>query len=150
MKISEVIKPEGVTIDMSVSSKGQLLRLLSQKAADALGVGEHDILAALQSREDLGSTGVGAGIAIPHAAVVGIEEPFGLFVRLAKPVEFDALDEEPVDIVCLILTPPESQSPCLRLLSAIARQLRSPDAVKRIRSARDSGHVYSAITEFDC
>lgn len=149
MKISDVIKPEDVTIDVSVSSKGQLLQVLSQKAAGAIGVSEHDILAALHGREALGSTGVGAGIAIPHATVVGIKEPFGLFVRLAKPVEFDALDDEPVDIVCLILTPLESQSPCLKLLSAIARQLRSSDAVKRIRSARDREQIYSAITECD-
>ena len=149
MRISEVIKPEDVAIGVSVSSKSKLLKLLSEEAAHALGISEHDILAALQSREDLGSTGIGAGIAIPHAPVAGINGPFGFLVCLSKPVEFDAIDDEPVDIVCLILMPPEGQSAYLKLLSNIARQLRSADAVKRIRSAIDRDHAYSAITESD-
>lgn len=147
MRISEVIKPEDVAIGVSTSSKSKLLKLLSEKAAHALGISEQGILAALQSREDLGSTGVGAGIAIPHAPVAGLNGPFGFLVRLSKPVEFDAIDDEPVDIVCLILMPPEGQSAYLKLLSNIARQLRSADTLKKIRSANDREQVYSAITE---
>lgn len=149
MKISDVIKPEDVAIGMSASSKVRLLQQLSEKAAHVLGISEHDILAALQSREALGSTGIGAGIAIPHAPVAGIERPFGFFVRLTKPIEFDAIDDEPVDIVCLILTPPDGQANYLKLLSNVARQLRSADAIKRIRSTSDPAHIYSAITECD-
>ncbi len=149
MKISEVMKPDDVLIDVSVSSKGRLLQQLSDKAARALGVSERDILAALESREALGSTGIGAGIAIPHAPVAGIERPFGLFVRLTKPIEFDAIDDEPVDIVCLILTPPEGQANHLKLLANVARQLRSEHVLKRIRSTREANHIYSAITECD-
>lgn len=149
MRISEVIKPEDVTIGVSASSKSKLLKLLSEKASQALGISEQDILAALQSREDLGSTGIGAGIAMPHAPVAGINGPFGFVVRLTKPIEFDAIDDEPVDIVCLILMPPEGQSAYLKLLSNVARQLRSADAVKRIRSARSREQVFSAIIECD-
>ncbi len=149
MRISEVIKPEDVAIGVSTSSKIKLLKLLSEKAGHALGISEQSILAALQSREDLGSTGIGAGIAIPHAPVVGIDGPFGYLACLSKPIEFDAIDDEPVDIVCLILTPPEGQSAYLKLLSSIARQLRSADILKKIRSANDRQQVYSAITECD-
>jgi len=147
MKISEVMKPDDVLIGVSASSKGRLLQQLSDKAASALGISEHDILAALTSREALGSTGIGAGIAIPHAPVAGIERPFGFFVRLTKPIEFDAIDDEPVDIVCLILTPPEGQANYLKLLSNVARRLRSADAIKRIRSTSEPAHIYSVITE---
>lgn len=149
MRISEAIKPEDVTIGVSASSKNKLLKFLSEKAAQALGISQPDILAALQSREDLGSTGIGEGIAIPHAPVAGIDAPFGLFVCLSKPIEFDAIDDEPVDIVCLVLMPPEGQSAYLKLLSNIARQLRSKDVLKKIRSAMDREHVYLAITECD-
>ena len=82
-------------------------------------------------------------------AVSGIEWPFGLFVRLTKPIEFDAIDDEPVDIVCLILTPPEGQANHLKLLANVARQLRSEHVLKRIRSTREANHIYSAITECD-
>lgn len=149
MKISEVIKPDDVEIGVSTASKSKLLKLLSEKAAHALGIGEQDILAALQSREGLGSTGIGAGIAIPHAPVAGIDGPFGYLACLSKPIEFDAIDDEPVDIVCLVLMPPEGQSAYLKLLSNIARQLRSKDVLKNIRSATDREHVYLAITECD-
>lgn len=149
MKISEVIKPEDVTIGISTSSKSKLLELLSEKAAQALGINKKDILAALQGRENLGSTGIGAGIAIPHAPVAGIDGPFGFLMCLSKPVEFDAIDDEPVDIVCLIVMPPDGQSVYLKLLSNIARQLRSADTLKKIRSANELGQVYSAITECD-
>jgi PTS system nitrogen regulatory IIA component len=147
MKISEVIKPEDVTIDAAASSKATLLQQLSENAARVLGISERDVFAALQRRESLGSTGIGKGIAIPHAPVAGIDAPFGQFVRLTKPIEFEAIDEEPVDIVCLILIPSEGQSTYLKLLSNIARQLRSKDALRKIRSAVDREQVYSAITE---
>lgn len=146
MKISEVITPEHVVIGVSAASKCKLLQQLSEKAAHQLNVNAHDILTALQGREALGSTGIGAGIAIPHAPVAGIERPFGLFVRLAKPIEFEALDDEPVDIVCLVLMPPGGQAAYLKLLSNVARQLRSAGVMKIVRSANDRDRIYSAIT----
>lgn len=150
MKISEVMKPDDVLIDVSAASKGGLLLQLSAKAARALGIDERDILVALQSREALGSTGIGAGIAIPHAPVSGLTSPFALLVRLAKPVEFDSIDEQPVDVVCLILTPPDEQGRYLKLLSKIARQLRSADALNAVRHATDPKLIYDAFIEHDC
>lgn len=146
MKISEVIKPGHVVIGVSTSSKGKLLQQLAENAAHQLGVSADDILTALQGREALGSTGIGAGIAIPHAPVAGIERPFGLLVRLTKPIEFEALDDAPVDIVFLVLMPPGGQPAYLKLLSNVARQLRSAEVIKILRSASDRDCIYSAIT----
>ncbi|WP_082143639.1 PTS sugar transporter subunit IIA [Nitratireductor soli] len=143
------MKPDDVLIGVSASSKGRLLQQLSERAARALGVSEHDILAALTNREALGSTGIGAGIAIPHAPIADLERPFALLVRLTEPIEFDAIDDEPVDIVCLILTPPEGQAKYLKLLSNVAKQLRSADVVKEIRSTSEAEHIYSAFTRCD-
>jgi PTS system nitrogen regulatory IIA component len=149
MQISEVMKPNDVLIDVSVPSKAKLLRFVAETAAAVLGVAEADIFSALQSRENLGSTGIGAGIAIPHAPVQGIVSPFALFVRLAKPIDFDAVDEAPVDLVCLILTPAGEQNRYLKLLSQIARQLGCTDALRTIRNAADRQQVYEALTECD-
>ena len=149
MPNSKVLKPDDVLIDVSVPSKSKLLKFVAETAADTLGLIEGDIVNALQSREDLGSTGIGAGIAIPHAPVEGVDSPFVLLVRLAKPIDFDAIDEEPVDVVCLILTPPGEQNRYLTLLSKIARQLRSADAVKTIRHAADPDIVYQALIQCD-
>lgn len=146
MKISEVITPEHVVIGVAAASKGKLLQQLSEKAAHHLNVSAHDILTALERREALGSTGIGAGIAIPHAPVAGTERPFGLLVRLNKPIEFEALDDEPVDIVCLVLTPMEWNSYSLKLLSSIARKLRSTESIKLIRESNSLDKIYKEIT----
>ncbi|WP_244570872.1 PTS sugar transporter subunit IIA [Stappia sp. TSB10GB4] len=149
MKISEVMKRDDVLINVASSSKTKLLQFLSNKAAGILGINEDDVLAALQGRENLGSTGIGAGIAIPHAPVNGIVSPFTLLVRLGRPVAFEAIDEHPVDLVCLILTPPGEQNRHLKLLSTITRQLRSSEIVKAMRSATDSEHVYEAFIQMN-
>lgn len=147
MRISEAMKPADVLLGVSASSKDKLLQLLSEHAGAALAVSEEAILTALRSRESLGSTGIGAGIAIPHAPVDGLVAPFVLLARFARPVEFEAIDEEPVDVVCLILTPPGEQNRYLKLLSTISRQLRSPDCVGIIRQAADRERVYRAFAE---
>ncbi len=147
MEVSQVIKPENVTLNLAAASKTRLLQILSERAGKALNISDREILAALQNREKLGSTGVGSGIAIPHAPVAGVEVPYGLFVRLAKPIEFESIDDVPVDIVCVLLTPAENPAAHLSVLSRIARQLRSSDILRRIRSASNQEQVYSAITE---
>lgn len=150
MQISEVMKPEHVLSDVSTRSKTTLLALLSERAASALGISKDAVLDALRGRENLGSTGIGAGIAVPHAPVSGIDRPFAFFVRLAKPVDFDAIDDEPVDLVCLILTPIGEGAQYLKLLSSIARQLRSAEIVASIRSARDSDQIYAMVSSSGC
>ena len=133
MKLSDVLAPENVVLDLDASSKGSLLRTLSAIAARQLGIGEAAIFSALDNREKLGSTGIGEGIAIPHAAIPDMKKPFALFARLSKPIDFEAIDESPVDIIAVLLVPVEKSSTKLNLLAGLARILRS-EKIKRIRS----------------
>ncbi len=147
MKVSDCIAPGNVELDLNASNKTRLLKALSESASRHVGVDEREILAALQNREKLGSTGIGAGIALPHAPMPGLEQPFGLLARLGKRVDFDSIDGQPVDLVCLILTPTESCSAHLTLLARIARLLRSPEAVAKLRAASSAEQAYAVLTE---
>lgn len=149
MKLSEVLKPDNVHLQVPVTTKAALLSYLAQTVADARGIAKDDILRALQSRENLGSTGIGSGIAIPHASVSGLVEPYMLLIRTSKTVEFDSIDEQPVDLVCLILTPAREQTPYLTLLAKAARQLGSSDVVQKMRNASTSSEMYAAIISCD-
>lgn len=149
MMISQCIRPAHAVLDLDVGSKTDLLKALAEKAGQHLNVAAKDIFAALTSRERLGSTGIGEGVAIPHAPVAGVTEPFGMVARLAKPIDFDAIDEMPVDIVCLVLTPPEKVATCLNLLSRIARQCRAPGVLARARGARRPEDLYAALIRDD-
>ncbi|WP_185984648.1 PTS sugar transporter subunit IIA [Aureimonas mangrovi] len=149
MKISDVISPENVILDGSKWTKEKLLRWLSERCAHLPGLTEGDVLTALERREALGSTGMGGGIAMPHATL-DIPSPFGILVRLDRPVEFHAIDEAPVDIVCLLILPPSDPASNLTLMAKFARQLRSPEVATRIREARDPQDAYNALTEYDC
>ncbi|RLP28109.1 PTS sugar transporter subunit IIA [Mesorhizobium sp. YM1C-6-2] len=146
MKLSDVLAPENVVLDLNASSKGSLLRTLSAIAARQLGIGEAAIFSALDNREKLGSTGIGEGIAIPHAAIPDMKKPFALFVRLSKPIDFEAIDESPVDIIAVLLVPVEKSSTKLNLLAGLARILRS-EKIKRIRSLAAASDVHETITE---
>ncbi|WP_331373157.1 PTS sugar transporter subunit IIA [Sinorhizobium chiapasense] len=145
MKISEIISPESVRLDLTSSSKTSLLQAISEIAATELGIGASEILLALTNREKLGSTGIGQGIAIPHAPVPGVERPFFLIIRLKKPIDFEAVDDAPVDIVCLLLTPVQGSQ--LNMLAHLARKLRSPEIVGAIRSSSSPEEVYSLLVD---
>jgi nitrogen PTS system EIIA component len=145
MKIAEFIRPENVIIDLAPGSKSRVLQVMAAKAGQALGISESSTLQALLSREKLGSTGIGEGIAIPHTRVTGINKPFGMLARLSSAIDFEAIDDVPVDIVCLLLTPAESAKDHLNALACVARQLRSPEVLQNVRKAPDVGHLYAAI-----
>lgn len=149
IRISDFLKPDGVALDVAASSKAHLLRLLSERAAEAIGIGSEEILDALTSRESLGSTGVGEGVALPHGPIEDVEAPFGLLARLGRPVDFDAVDDNPVDIVFMLLFPAEDKASCLQALACIAKRLRMPEVLKKIRSASDKQQLYSALTGRD-
>lgn len=136
-------------IDLNAPSKTRLLQILAEKASRSVGIDDREIFSALQSREKLGSTGIGAAVAIPHALVAGVKKSFGLIARLGKPLDFDSIDGVPVDIVCLVLSPPESGGSHLTVLSQIARLLRSADVVKRVREARSKEQLYAVIAGDD-
>lgn len=147
MDISQCIAPDGVVLGLEVSSKAELLRFLADETARRRGLQSNVVLTALQKREALGSTGIGAGIGLPHAPVEGVQSPFGLFARLVRPIDFEAVDEEPVDLVCVVLTPPGGSQIHLTLLSRIARQLRSSGTVVAIRNAKTAAALHAALTE---
>jgi PTS system nitrogen regulatory IIA component len=145
MKVAEFIRPENVIIDLPAKSKSRALQAMSAQASQVLGVSESVILHALLAREKLGSTGIGEGIAIPHTRIQGVAVPFGMLARMSKPIDFDAIDDVPVDIVFLLLMPAESTKDHLNALAQVARQLRSQEVLKKIRSATGADELYEAI-----
>jgi len=147
MTISQCIAPDGVVVGLDVSSKQELLRALADEASRRAGLSADTVLAALKKREALGSTGIGAGIALPHAPVDGVDKSFCLFAKLAKPIDFEAIDDDPVDLVCVVLTPPGGSQGNLTLLSRIARQLRQIDIVAKIRRAKTADEILAALKE---
>jgi PTS system nitrogen regulatory IIA component len=146
LDIKAFLAPTNVIIDVRASDRDQLLRELSQRAAAALGLDEELVTAEILKREELGSTGMGDGMAIPHARIRNLFTPFGILVRLRRGIDFAAIDEKPVDIVFLLLLPGSSEGEQLNVLASVARKLRDPEIASAIRSARDGAEVYATIT----
>jgi len=146
MQVADFLQPENVIVDLAAPSKQRVLQIVSEKAAQALGLDEALILQALQSREKLGSTGIGEGIAIPHTRIAGVAKPFALLARLSKSVEFESIDDVPVDLVFVLLLPVNSASDHLNTLACSARQLRAPEILRKLRHAKDARGLYAAIT----
>lgn len=145
MNVADVILPEDVILGLEVEGKTRLLKELARHAARRSGASASDITAALVSRERLGSTGLGDGIAIPHAKVRGLATPFAAFVRLARPCPFEAVDDQNVDIVVLLLLPETSPKEYLNLLARIARLLRDAELVAHVRQEKDATAVHRMI-----
>jgi nitrogen PTS system EIIA component len=147
MKIPDFLSVDHVAIDMAAADKNRLLSELSRKAGAIVDVLPDRLFAELAKREELGSTGVGGGVAIPHARFYQVTKPFGMLVRLRKPLDFDAVDGEPVDIVFLLLLPEAAPTgDQLGALACIARRLRDPKTAAALRKARDSAEMYRALT----
>jgi nitrogen PTS system EIIA component len=147
MEIANLIAPDGVVAGLRAKDKRQVLEELSRRAAAALGLDSATILAALVAREQLGSTGVGKGIAVPHARIPGLPRSFGLFVRLERPIDFTAVDDQPVDLLFLLLTSEAAGAEHLPALACVSRRLREKDVAERLRRAKDGGALYSALTD---
>lgn len=145
MDISELIAPGAVLTGLKAASKGQCLDLLARHAAEGTGVAKDVVAAALKRREALGSTGIGSGIAMPHAPVAGLSAPFGMLACLARPIDFEAVDGEPVDIICLILTPETGQGQHLNALACVARRLQRLEVREAIRRAREPQDIHAAL-----
>jgi PTS system nitrogen regulatory IIA component len=143
--IKDFLAPANVIVDMRAADKEQLLGELSQRAAAALGLDAGPVIAEILKREELGSTGMGEGIAIPHARIPKLDKPFGILVRLKKAIDFAAIDEKPVDLVFLLLLPGTTEGDQLNALASVARKLRSPITSSAIRAARDGAEAYEAI-----
>jgi nitrogen PTS system EIIA component len=132
---------------LRVGDKTQLLRELARRASAALSLDQRVILDALQAREDLGSTGLGKGFALPHARLDALSQFFALFVRLARPIDFAAIDDRPVDLVILLLTPANSGSQHLATLAALSRPLRDDAFVRRLRQASDAASLHKLLAD---
>ena len=146
MEISEILSNQGVLSNLKSSSKKQLLQDIAEAASKRSRFEQHQIFEALLEREKLGSTGVGNGVAIPHAKIPGMDGIQGIFARLKRPVDFDAIDEEPVDIVFMLLAPEGSGADHLKALSRIARLLRDQSILSSIRKTDDTDAIYSLLT----
>ena len=147
MDLTDLVEPADVLVPMRANSKKQLLHDLADAAARTTGLSGRQIFDTLLQRERLGSTGVGNGIAIPHGKLQGLTKIVGLFARLEKPIDFEALDDQPVDIVFLLLAPESAGADHLKALARVARLLRETETVNRIREASDPAAVYALLTE---
>lgn len=147
MKISDFLKPADAVIDVRGAQKQQVLQDLSRKAAAGLGLQAEYIASELLKREQLGSTGLGNGVAIPHARLPMVKRPYGLMARLKPPVDFDAIDGQPVDLVFLLLLPAPPEADQLTALALVARTLKAPETLARLRQAKNASDFYAAMAE---
>jgi PTS system nitrogen regulatory IIA component len=145
MDLSDLIETPAILPALKANSKKQLLQLLAEKAASLTGIAEREIFDTILQRERLGSTGVGNGIAIPHGKLAGVKRITGIFARLDVPVDFEALDDQPVDLVFLLLAPEGAGADHLKALSRIARVLRDRDVVTKIRGTRDAAAIHALL-----
>jgi len=137
MPIADLIGPSQVLLGLRVTDKAALLGELARRAAAAVSLAPTTILRALQAREELGSTGLGRGFALPHARLDGLSRFYALCVRLQRPIEYEAIDGKPVDLVILLLTPEAASAQHLATLAALSRPLRDEAFVQRLRRAPD-------------
>ena len=143
----DFLTPEAITPALRANSKKQALQDISAQASRLVGRDEREIFDTLLQRERLGSTGIGEGIAIPHGKLPKLDGMFGLFARLDKPIDFESLDGEPVDMMFLLLAPEGAVADHLKALARVARMLREPGIHERIRSARDASALYAVLTQ---
>lgn len=134
-----------VAADVACASKSDLLSRLATRAAESYSLDQTAILEGLEERERLGPTGFGGGTAIPHCKLTGIDKPVAVFVRLAKPVDYDAVDDEAVDLVCALISPAQEGAAHLRALAEVSRLFRDEKYCSRLRGAADSDALYALL-----
>ena len=147
MDLRDLITLEAVIPSLKAKTKKQALQELAQKAAALTGLDGRQIFDTLLQRERLGSTGVGRGIAIPHGRLSGLKNIVSVFARLDEPIDFEALDEEPVDLIFLLLAPEHAGGDHLKALARISRLLREGQAVEKLRASKDAAALYAVLTE---
>ncbi len=145
MTLEELLTPERVVVDLAVPDKRALLVELGRRAGAMLRMPGAEITAALESREQMGSTGLGRGFALPHARIAGLARFFGMFVRLARPIAFDAIDDQPVSLVFLLLSPENAGNEHLAALAAISRRMSDAATVRRLASAPSAARLFAAL-----
>ncbi|MCP5366700.1 MAG: PTS IIA-like nitrogen regulatory protein PtsN [Hyphomicrobiales bacterium] len=147
MEISDLITTESVIPNLRATSKKQALQELSRKAADLTGLHERAVFDVLMERERLGTTGVGSGIAIPHGKLASLDRLHGLFARLERPVDFDSIDEQPVDLIFLLLAPETAGADHLKALARVSRLLRDKTVCEKLRGTEGPEALYALLAE---
>ena len=146
MALTDLLSPDAILSALRVNGKKQALQEMSERAAQVSGLSAREIFDALLQRERLGSTGVGDGIAIPHGKLANCKHIFGIFARLERPIDFEALDGLPVDLIFLLIAPESAGADHLKALAGIARVLRDPEMAAQLRATRDASALYSLLT----
>ena len=147
MNLSEFIDFSSIRTKLTAGNKRQLLQMLGQVASQKLGLEPSIVVDSILEREKLGSTGFGGGVAIPHGKVEGLNQVYGMVARLDEPVDFAAIDKMPVDLVFLLLSPPDAGAEHLRALAAISRAVRQAPVVDKIRGARDRDSLAAVLMD---
>ena len=147
MSLSDLISANAVIPKLKAASKKQALQEMSEVAAKLTGMSERQIFEVLLERERLGTTGVGQGIAIPHGKLAKLDHIYGVFARLEQPVDFDSLDERPVDLIFLLLAPESAGADHLKALAKVSRLLRDRKTCEKLRSTDSSDAIYALLTE---
>jgi nitrogen PTS system EIIA component len=146
MDLSDLLKPEAVLPSLRAQSKKQALQEVCAAAAHMSELQEREVLDTILQRERLGSTGVGQGVAIPHGKLKALDHLVGVFARLGRPVEFESLDDQPVDLIFLLLAPESAGADHLKALARVARVLREADVQQRLRAATDAAELRAILT----
>jgi PTS system nitrogen regulatory IIA component len=147
MEIADFLTPDRIALEVRVRDKAALIgEIARQFARTTPKLQSEAVQAALQAREQLGSTGLGGGFALPHARIEGLDAYLGLFLRLSRPIDFDAIDGKPVQLVFVLLIPSESPTPHVAALAAISRKFRNADLVTRLQKAKTPVEAYGFLT----
>lgn len=149
MQLADFLDCDAIKTALPGGNKRSLMKQLAELAGQRLGVDATGILASLNDREQLGSTGFGQGVAIPHAKIDGLKQIYGLFARLAEPVDYKAIDGRPVDLVFLLLSPPDVGADHLKALAAISRVTRDIATLERLRGARSRDALAAVLMGAD-
>lgn len=145
MRLTDLIKPDRIVLGLRAGDKAQALAEMAKRASTHVPVASAVIQAALAAREKLGSTGFGRGFALPHVRIEGLQSQFGMLVRLAKPIDYEAIDGKPVDILFLLLIPVETGNDHVAALAAISRSMRDEDNLAAVRKASDPAMLFDTL-----
>jgi PTS system nitrogen regulatory IIA component len=145
MKLTDLLKADRILLGLKAADKGQALAEMAKRASSHLPIEAPTILAAISAREKLGSTGFGRGFALPHVRIDGIDSLFGLMVRLAKPIDYEAIDAKPVDVLFLLLIPIDKGNEHVAALAAVSRSMREQATLDAVRRAGNSAALLDEL-----
>ena len=147
MDIADLVIPAAVVPNLRAATKKQVLQELARRAAPLIGRDEHAIFESLLERERLGTTGIGMGTAVPHARMPGLNRLHGIFARLERPIDFEAIDDRPVDLIFLLLTPDAAGADHLKALALVSRLLRDRVMCEKLRGTDRADALYALLTD---